>query len=216
MKKDTYIYSLGFKPTPDSERVVFYIGRTQDPARRSTDHKTAVHLTDKHNEYKYQWARNLEACGIDWDFKLETDMPIEDNKYSEYAFVLKYARANEAAGIHFIDGMPLTNMKAGDFLIEILEFKDIKTADEIKTWHKDWQQKKRKQKDPVLTKDEFWTVFYERQARRVGRGPVPTDAAELRQRAQEDREDFEADMAEMEATGTVPADMPAILSKKKK
>lgn len=213
-KKQTYVYSLGFKPTEDSERVVFYIGRTEDPARRQSDHKTAAQLTEKHQEHKYQWIRLLEASGIEWDFKLETDTPIPDNRYSEYAFVLKYARANTDAGIHFIDGNPLTNMKAGDFLVEILEMRDVKAADQIETEHKRIIQRKRKQKEPILTKDEFWTVFKERQARRAGRGPVPTDAEGLRQRAQEDREDFLADMAEMTASGTIPPDLPSKLVRK--
>jgi len=124
-----YLYTLVFdaEPTP----VVFYVGRTNDPKRRLQEHRQSVKNLE-HTEYKYQWARNLESIGVAWDLVVIDE--IEDDEDSEYAWVLKFARDNQEKGITFIDDLPLTNMKAGDFLSEMISITSIQTGQDIREY----------------------------------------------------------------------------------
>jgi hypothetical protein len=50
---------------------------------------------------------------------------------TEYEWILKIARMNERLGIEFYDGYPLTNMKAGDLLEELVGCKYVTTKEDI-------------------------------------------------------------------------------------
>jgi hypothetical protein len=124
-----YLYTLVFDADP--QPVVFYVGRTNDPERRLAEHRRAV-KDQEHTEYKYQWARSLAEVGLSWDLVVIDE--IDDDEDSEYAWVLKFARDNQTKNISFIDGLPLTNMKAGDFLTEIISIPQIQTANDIREY----------------------------------------------------------------------------------
>jgi hypothetical protein len=121
-----YLYALVFDADP--KPVVFYVGRTNAPKRREAEHRYAVKdLTNQ--EYKYQWCRELEAVGLTWSLIVISE--IENDEESEYAWVLKFARDNRDNGIEFIDNLPLTNMKRGDFFEEMMRDPNIQTRQDI-------------------------------------------------------------------------------------
>jgi putative ubiquitin-RnfH superfamily antitoxin RatB of RatAB toxin-antitoxin module len=78
--------------------------------------------------------------GIGWNFIVITE--IEDDEDSEYEWILKFARKNKELGITFFDDLPLTNMKAGDFLTEIINDRSINTRDEIKLYRQIYELSK--------------------------------------------------------------------------
>lgn len=130
-----YLYALTFDAEP--QPVVFYVGHTNNPKRRETEHRSSA--KDLSNtEYKYQWCRDLAAVGVNWDFVVLGE--IEDDEDAEYEWVLKFARDNKSKGIAFIEGLPLTNMKAGDFLGEILDRTEIRTKQDIKQYRTEREQ----------------------------------------------------------------------------
>jgi len=123
------LYVLAFEA--DDEPIVFYVGHTNDVERRRSEHMNNP-LNPNHSEYttyKYQWARSLIEMGI--EYKLIPLHKIETDDDTEYEWILKFARRNADANIAFYDGYPLTNMKAGDFLTEIIDKRDITTAEQI-------------------------------------------------------------------------------------
>lgn len=124
-----YLYTLVFDADP--KPVVFYVGRTNDPERRFKEHKLAV-KNHEHTEYKYTWARQLEEVGLTWDLVVIDE--IEDDEDSEYEWVLRFARDNQERAISFIDDLPLTNMKRGDFLTEMISIPTIQTASDIREY----------------------------------------------------------------------------------
>jgi len=129
MTKKHEIYTLSASIA--GELVPFYVGHTNNPKRRLGEHRSAV-KDPTNTEYKYQWCRALEASGYSWQMDILGE--IEDDEDAEYEWVLRIARKNKEAGREFIDGLPLTNMKAGDFLHEILDRKDIRTKEHIKNY----------------------------------------------------------------------------------
>ena len=123
------LYTLSFGSGDDT--AVFYVGCTNDVARREREHRTNP-FNSNHNEYntfKYQFIRQLKEIGLDFAFTALHE--IEEDADSEYEWVLQFARANQVAGRTFIDGHPLTNMKAGDFLSEILNRPEVRTRSDI-------------------------------------------------------------------------------------
>jgi hypothetical protein len=124
-----YLYTLVFDAEP--QPVVFYVGRTIDPKRREAEHRYAV--KDLSNqEYKYQFCRELAAVGINWHMAVVSE--IENDEDSEYEWVLKFARHNRKNDIEFIEGLPLTNMRRGDFYEEMIAEKSIQTAADIREY----------------------------------------------------------------------------------
>ena len=130
------LYTLSFD-APDGP-IVFYVGCTNNPDRRAREHRTNP-FNENHAEYqtfKYQFCRMLAAK--EQAYKL--DVIIDDigsDEDSEYEWVLNFARHNTAKGFEFINGYPLTNMKAGDFLSEIINRPEVRTASDIKKYKSD-------------------------------------------------------------------------------
>lgn len=132
------LYTLSFGSGEDT--AVFYVGCTNDVKRREAEHRNNP-FNENHNEYntfKYQFIRKLREVGMDFAFTALHQ--IEEDADSEYEWVLQFARANQAAGRTFIDGHPLTNMKAGDFLSEILNRPEVRTRSDIVQYCKTAQE----------------------------------------------------------------------------
>lgn len=132
------LYTLSFGSGEDT--AVFYVGCTNDVKRREAEHRNNP-FNENHNEYntfKYQFIRQLREVGMDFAFTALHQ--IEEDADSEYEWVLQFARANQAAGRTFIDGHPLTNMKAGDFLSEILNRPEVRTRSDIVQYRKTAQE----------------------------------------------------------------------------
>ena len=111
----------------NGEPYAFYVGCTNDLKEREAAHRRAA-FNSKHAEYmtyKYQWIRHLAEQGQDFVFEVVEENCVTDDA-DEYSYVLRAADANKQAGRSFFDGLPLTNMKAGDFLDEML-------ADKVRT-----------------------------------------------------------------------------------
>lgn len=126
----TTLYTLFFEAEPGTP-VVFYVGHTNDVDRRWTEHITNA-FNPRHSEYdtyKYRWIRSLRDVGIECQMDVLHDIATDDD--TEYEWILKFARANERLGIEFYDGYPLTNMKAGDLLEELLDKEYVQTKQDI-------------------------------------------------------------------------------------
>ena len=127
------IYALAFMA--DREPVIFYVGHTKDAERRRSEHLNNP-FNPNHREYltmKYRWCRSLRDLGIDYDLIVLHDDVIEDD-VTEYVKILEIARDNKQRGITFYDDLPLTNMKAGDMLDEMLR-ENVQTYDDIIAFH---------------------------------------------------------------------------------
>ena len=128
--KHHHIYGLYFNLADND--IVFYVGHTNNLERRTEEHLTNA-FNPEHAEYnteKYQWCRSLREQGIEYNLKpLKLWATTEDD--SEYEWILRVARDNEDAGIRFYDGGLLCNMKAGDFIHEMMADRTINTAKDI-------------------------------------------------------------------------------------
>jgi predicted GIY-YIG superfamily endonuclease len=127
MKKTT-LYTLVFEA---DEPVVFYVGHTNNTDRRWTEHINNAFNENhaEYNTYKYRWIRGLKDAGIECSMVVLHE--IEDDDDTEYEWILKFARANERKDIKFYDGYPLTNMKAGDLLGELIDLPYINSREDI-------------------------------------------------------------------------------------
>lgn len=97
----TFIYALNFQPLPGGPRRYFYVGRSQDVARRFKQH---IYLKAQGHEDKYAYIRELERKGLTWD--VETLKVIPDGEYppdNERWAVIKLIR----------EGHDLMNMRYG-------------------------------------------------------------------------------------------------------
>jgi hypothetical protein len=112
--------------------VVFYCGKTNNPARREREHLNKSKHTDDDTN-KYVLIRELDSAGIKWELNVIVE-DINGEPDSEYEFVLMFARHNRRHGIGFIDGSPLTNLKMGDHFSEIIDRLDINTTKDIREW----------------------------------------------------------------------------------
>ena len=93
MKKD--VYGLYFDL--DDQKILFYVGCTNDIRRRESEHKRAF-SDPKHAEfdtYKYKLCRDLASVGVDFCLKVIEPMATVNNESDEYTWILKAARANE-------------------------------------------------------------------------------------------------------------------------
>lgn len=147
MKKS--VYGLVFTDQ-DNVPTVFYVGCTNDIVRRTSEHNR-FHKDAKHPEYdtyKYRFCRDLASLGI--GFSLEVLAPAEEvtDDADEYSWILKFARYNESKNIKFFDDLPLTNMKAGDFLEEMLRDRTVVTGEDVRQFR--------------IRKEQERTVEYER------------------------------------------------------
>ena len=130
------LYTLSFD-APEGT-IVFYVGCTNNPTRREREHKTNP-FNENHAEYqtyKYQFCRKLALKENAYKLDVIID-DIGSDEDSEYEWVLNFARHNTAQGFEFINGYPLTNMKAGDFLSEIINRPEVRTASDIKKYKAD-------------------------------------------------------------------------------
>ena len=125
------VYTLAFQVERE-DPMIFYVGTTNNFKRRQQEHRTNS-INPQHSEYdtyKYQWIRSLEQLGIPYTMTQIVDVA-ETDEDSEYEWILRIARDNESKNIAFYENLPLTNMKAGDFLTEMLADKTIKTASDV-------------------------------------------------------------------------------------
>lgn len=126
----TTLYTLFFEAEPDNP-IVFYVGHTNDVDRRWNEHITNA-FNENHQEYetyKYRWIRSLRDVGIECQMDVLHEIATDDD--TEYEWILKIARMNLRQGIEFYDGYPLTNMKAGDLLTELIACKYVTTREDI-------------------------------------------------------------------------------------
>ena len=130
MKKSVYVLNT------NGPVIQFYVGCTSDTNRRFSEHRNNSR-NPNHAEYntnKYKFIRELDAMNLSWSLTILTDEIMVDEKTDEYSWILKIARENESNDISF-DGNPLTNMKAGDFLDEMLADKSLSTDPQsVKKW----------------------------------------------------------------------------------
>jgi hypothetical protein len=101
----------------------------------NTNHK-------EYNTYKYRFIRELNDNNVVWDLTvLSTEIEV-DEKTDEYSWILTIARENEMNDNLFYDDTPLTNMKAGDFLEEMLKDKELSgDPQSVKNWITTREQK---------------------------------------------------------------------------
>jgi hypothetical protein len=121
MSADNHIYVLTYKDQ-DGRSHIFYVGRTGNPKKREADHRNNSQ-NPRHDEYethKYQWCRRHP-----WQFEVLCEAS-ED--YDEYSAILEISRINSENGVSFINGDPLTNMKAGDFWAEMIADRSVATT----------------------------------------------------------------------------------------
>lgn len=127
--------------------ICFYVGRSNDVERRYLEHKrNAVNLS--HPEWstaKYIFIRGLEEMGIEWRLEL-IHFGVKEEQDSEYAYVLEKARENQARGIVFKPyDMPLTNMKRGDMLDEMIRIPSITTWQDVKNYRIEKEKKEKEE-----------------------------------------------------------------------
>jgi hypothetical protein len=135
MANQKSVYGLMFTH-PSTGPVVFYVGCTNNIHRRTLEHKRNPFDT-KHAEYstdKYKFCRDLESQGI--EYFLEVLAPAEHitDSADEYSWILKFADHNRDNNILFYDGNPLTNMRAGDFLSEMMAERAVRTPSQIRSY----------------------------------------------------------------------------------
>jgi hypothetical protein len=141
MKKT--VYAL-IADSINDDPIIFYVGCTNDLARRSAEHRRNAFNTEhaEYNTNKYKFIRDL--INQNSDFRLAPIAEdVNDDENTEYEYVLMIARHNESHGHKFYN-MPLTNMRRGDFLSEMMRDKTVNTAAEIKTWRAGYTERKRK------------------------------------------------------------------------
>lgn len=135
MANQKSVYGLTFTH-PSTGPVVFYVGCTNNIHRRDLEHKRNP-FDVKNAEYstdKYEFCRFLRSQGM--EYFLQVLAPAEEitDSADEYAWVLKVADHNRDNGIQFPGGNPLTNMRAGDFLSEMIAQRAVRTPEQIRTY----------------------------------------------------------------------------------
>jgi len=158
------VYGLVYQD-PVRGPVVFYVGCTNDVARRTQEHARNPFNTNhaEYNTYKYKFCRDLTELG--YPYYLEVLSGEEDitDEADEYSWILKFARYNEDNAIAFYDHMPLTNMKAGDFLEEMLRDRNVHTAGQIRTF----VERKRAARVASYQRDNHNTSVFNAEGKRI-------------------------------------------------
>lgn len=129
--KSTDIYTLSFL-NAEGEPIVFYVGRTGDSVSRLKKHQYLASKEDDMTD-KYRFIRQLEEEDIPWTLTVIAEN-IQDESESEFEYVLLFARHNVRHGISFFDGSPLTNLKNGDILMEVIDDLTVVTNSDIKKY----------------------------------------------------------------------------------
>ncbi len=112
--------------------MIFYVGKTNNPDRRLKEHQ---YLSTKPDELtnKYVFIRQLDQVEIPWYMTIiSEDINIDED--SEFEWILLFARHNIKNKISFLDGSPLTNLKNGDMLSEMVDNPTIVTSQDIKNY----------------------------------------------------------------------------------
>ena len=143
MANQKSVYGLMFTH-PSTGPVVFYVGCTNDIHRRTLEHKRNPFDT-KNAEYstdKYRFCRDLASEGMEYFLQVLAPAEHITDSADEYAWILKFADHNRNNNILFYDGNPLTNMRAGDFLTEMMAEPSIRTPQEIRSYiqHREQQR----------------------------------------------------------------------------
>ena len=132
------VYALYFEY--DGDKVPFYVGCSNNIDRREKEHKRNAYLKAEYNTNKYRFIRELDATETTWWLEILTEEFDVDEKTDEYSWILQLAEDNRVAGLgDAFWGYPLTNMKAGDFVSEMLadkEYNDYSPAG-VKAYRKE-------------------------------------------------------------------------------
>lgn len=167
----------------NGQKIPFYVGRSHNIKQRARQHaRAAMDTTHKeYNTYKYQLIRELEHHGDRWWLE-ELYKPEEvTDKTDEYCAILEAARVNTENGYGRVFwGNPLTNMKAGDFLSEMLADKNLHVYNRDTV--NDWIQRRNAE-----------TVTYERENQAPMRNQALFDAMQEKSREMRRREQEKVD-----------------------
>jgi hypothetical protein len=131
-EKTKYVSVYGLVFNNGVRDICFYVGRTEDTDRRLKEHRRLC-KDPLETTAKYRFIRELEEQGIEWRMEIFTNMAVDDDD-TEYEWVLRIARNNRHDGIAFYNEMPLTNLRRGDMLEEMLAEPQLNTAQQIKEW----------------------------------------------------------------------------------
>lgn len=151
------VYGLFFEDS-ESNLYIFYVGCTNNVERRRREHEVrafnAAHA--EYDTYKYQFCRLLRQQGLEYRMEVLAPEAEISDRSDEYSWILLFADHNRRAGIEYYDGYPLTNMKAGDFLAEMLREPTVRTADQIRQYRQRRAQELREQKRQICYQRHSW------------------------------------------------------------
>lgn len=92
-----YIYAL----IEVESKTKWYIGRTENPARRIKEHRYGAKIYKEGDELKYQYANALDRAGIEWDMLIVMECGPDTEFYEDYF-------------VNLFRDSPLQNMRAGE------------------------------------------------------------------------------------------------------
>lgn len=168
----------------NGQQIPFYIGRSHNIKQRQRQHARAANdpTHAEYNTYKYQMIRQIQEEGDKWWLEELYEPEEVTDKTDEYCAILQTARYNIENGYgEAFWGNPLTNMKAGDFLSEMLQDKNLHSY--TRSTVNDWIEKRNAQRE----------VTYERENHAPSRNKALIDsmnkkAEEMRQAQREKTE----------------------------
>jgi len=141
MKKS--VYGLTYDD-PVRGAVVFYVGCTNDVVRRTQEHMRNPFVSGhaEYDTYKYRFCRDLADLDITYSMVIiEPAVDVADDS-DEYSWILQTARINQDLGIKFYQDLPLTNMRAGDFLDEMIRDRTINSSGDIRAFKQRREQER--------------------------------------------------------------------------
>ena len=92
-----YIYCLKEKISG----IIWYIGRTGSPERRMNEHRYGAKNYKEGDEWKYEYASQLDSMGIEWEMEILQICGPDTDGYEDFY-------------VNLYRDSPLQNMKAGD------------------------------------------------------------------------------------------------------